>query len=200
MQVIARDCAKTLGRDVERNDGRLACIQHNWREPAIHAARDDIQRDHAFGQIATEAEHLPDREGFDRRIEGQFAMIDDLDAADTGKCACTNAIERNREFRLPPELRHQRDHESGAKRGHCGQHELDGVGHLHGNDRARRQAGFDKAGGNGGYRLIGLREGQLCRRIAGHAQLVGRIDQRDRIGLAQHGAAKQVVERQRRAG
>ena len=106
--------------------------------------------------------------------------------------ARAGAIERDRQFRLPPQLRKQRDNQTGAMRGKHRQHELDGVGQLHRDDRIGRQAGFDEMRRQRRDRPVGLRKGQAPRRLSGDALLVERIEQRRRIRLPGQDAVETV--------
>ena len=70
--------------------------------------------------------------------------------------ARAGAVERDRQFRLPPELRQQRDHKAGAMRGQHRQHEFDGVRQLHRDHRIGRQARLDEMRRQRGDRAVGL--------------------------------------------
>ena len=121
-------------------------------------------------------------------------LLDGHDRARAG------AIERDRQFRLPPEQRKQRDDQPGAMRGQHGQHEFDGIRQLNRDHGIGRQARFDEMRRQRRDRAIGLREGQAFWRLAGDARLVERIEQRQRIRLPRQDPAKQSVERRRCVG
>ena len=110
------------------------------------------------------------------------------------------AVERDRQFRLPPEQRQQRDDQAGAMGGQHRQHELDGVGQLNRDHGIGRQAGFDEMRRQRRDGAVGLREGQALWRLAGDARLVEGIEQRQRVRLPRQDPAKQSVERRRCVG
>ena len=116
----------------------------------------------------------------------------DLAGGDDG--ARAGSVERGHQLRLPPKLREHGDDEAGAMRGKHRQHELDGVRQLHRNHRMARQAGLGEMRRECRDRAVGLGLGQLSWRLARDALLVGRIDQRKRIGSARQDALEQDVE------
>ena len=71
-----------------------------------------VERGHAFRQIGAEAADMADRKRFGGGVHGEIGMVDAVDLARGHDRARAGAIERHRQFRLPPEQRKQRDHEA----------------------------------------------------------------------------------------
>ena len=69
------------------------------------------------------------------------------------------------------------------------------VGELNGHHGVGLQPERTQPGGERRNGAVGLRIGEPARRPAGQALAIGRIDQRQRVGVAHAGAAEQVVER-----
>ena len=105
------------------------------------------------------------------------------------------AIERDRQFRLSPQQRKQRDNQSGAVRGKHRQHELDGVRQLNRDNGISRQTGFDEMSRQRRDRPIGFCEGQAFWAVARDTLLVGRVEQRQRIRLSRQDPPEQSIER-----
>ncbi len=117
-------------------------------------------------------------------------MVDAVDLARGHDRPRAGAIERHRQFRLPPELRKQGDNQPGPKCGKHRQHEFDGVRQLDSDNGIGRQTGFDEVSRQRRDGLIGLREGQPFWRRARDALLVERIEQRQRVRLPRQDPAK----------
>jgi hypothetical protein len=86
LQVIARDRAETFRRDIEGNDRGLARIGGAGGSQPFMPLVTISSGAMPSGRFS-EAEHMPDRKGFDGGVQRQFAVIDDLDAADAGEGA-----------------------------------------------------------------------------------------------------------------
>ena len=196
----ARHRAKTVSGHVERDHRRLAAILRDGARGCRFAAQGEVERGHAFRQVIAEAADVADRECFDRGVHGEVGMVDAVDPARGHDRARPGAIERDRQFRLPPEQRKQRHDQPGAMRGQHRQHEFDGIGQLDCDHGIGRQTGFDEMRRQRRDRPIGLREGQAFGRLARDARLVERIEQRQRIRLPRQDPAKQSVKRRRYVG
>ncbi len=122
-------------------------------------------------------------------------MDNAIDLARSDNRPRSGAIERDRQFRLSPQQRKQRDNQPGAVRCKHGQHELDRVRQLNRDDRVGRQPRFDEMSRQRRDRPIGFREGQAFWWIARDALLVGRVEQRQRIRLSCQDPSEQSVER-----
>jgi len=105
MQMRARHRAKPVGRDVEGNDRRPAAVLRHGGGSYRRARHHIIEAGHAFRQIVAEAADVADRERLDRGIHGEVSMADAVDPAHGHDRARAGAVERHRQFRLPPELR-----------------------------------------------------------------------------------------------
>ena len=127
-------------------------------------------------------------------------MSDAVDLARGHDRPRPGAIERDRQFGLPPEQRKQGNDQPGAVRRKDRQHEFDGVGQLNRDNGIGRQSGFDEMPRQRGDGPVGLREGQAFWRLARDARLVERIEQRQRIRLPCQYPSKQSVERRRYVG
>ena len=132
---------EAVRRHVERNHRRLAAIlDDRARWSADSPQHRLIERGHAFGQIVAEAADVADRKSFGGGVHGEVGVDDAVDPADGDDGARAGAVERDRQFRLAPQQRQQRDHQAGAMRGQHGQRELDRVRQLHRDHRIGRQA------------------------------------------------------------
>ena len=90
----------------------IAALRPSWvtARVVVDALGDRmVERGHAFGQVAAEAADMTNRKGLDRRVHGEVGVIDAVDLARGHDRPRAGAIERHRQFRLPPEQRHQRD-------------------------------------------------------------------------------------------
>ena len=195
VQMRARHRTKAVAGNVERDDRRLAAVLHHGARGGGVDRQGQIERSHAFRQVAAEPADMADRKGFGGGIHGEIGMHDAVDPAHAHDRPRSGAIERDRQFRLPPQQREQRHHQPGAVRGQHRQHELDGIGQLHRDHGIGRQPGFDEMRRQRRDRPVGFREGQFPRRLAGDALLVDGIEQRRCIRLAGQDPLEQSVER-----
>jgi hypothetical protein len=138
---------------------------------------------------------MADRKCFGRGVHGEAGVDNAVDPARRDDRPRPGAIERDRQFRLPPQQRKQRDNQPGAVRCEHRQHELDRVRKLNRDDRVGRQPRFDEMSRQRRDRPIGFREGQAYWGTASDALLVGRVEQRHRIRLSRQDPSKQSVER-----
>ena len=138
---------------------------------------------------------MADRKGFGRGVHGEAGMDHAIDPARGDDRPRPGAIERDRQFRLSPQQRKQRDNQPGAVRCEYRQHELGGVRQLNRDDRVGRQPRIDEMSRQRRDRPIGFREGQTLWGSARDALLVGRVEQRQRIRLSRQDSSKQSVER-----
>ncbi len=99
----ARDRAETIDGDVEGNHRGLAAVVYDRARGGRLAFEDEVERSHAFRQITAEAADMADRKRFGRRVHGQIGMADAIDLAGGHDRARAGAIERDRQFRLPPQ-------------------------------------------------------------------------------------------------
>lgn len=86
---------------------------------------------------------MPDRKCFHHAaLSASSPLIDELDTSDT-QAPRTDTIQR---AIVSSDCRQScgSSATTSPREGRRGQHELDGVGHLHGNDRAGRQSCFDR--------------------------------------------------------
>ena len=107
----------------------------------------------------------------------------------------SGAIERDRQLRLSPQQRKQRDNQPGAVRGKHRQHELDGVRQLNRDNGISRQSGFDEMSRQRRDRPIGFCEGQAFWAVTRDTLLVARVEQRQRIRLSRQDPPEQSIER-----
>jgi len=195
--VRPRHRTEAFRRNVEGNHRRLAAVVHDGAGGGRAAGDRRIQRGHAFRQIVAEAADMADRKCLGGSVHREIGVVETVDPGRCDDGTRAGAVERDRQFRLPPEQRKQRDHEPRAVRGKHGQDEFHRVGQLNRDHRIIRQPGFDEMRRQGSNRAIGLGKGQALRRLAGDTRLVERIEQRQRIRLARQDTPEQDVERRR---
>jgi len=138
---------------------------------------------------------MADRKHLGRRIHGDIGVNDAIDPVAGDDGARAGAIERRDEVGLSPQLRNERDHETGAMRGQNRECELDGICQLNRDHGMRREAGLDEMRRQGGDCLVGLRIGQPFRRLTGDLELVERVDQGHRIRVACQDPLEQSLKR-----
>ena len=127
-------------------------------------------------------------------------MTDAVDPARGHDRPRPGAIERDRQFGLPPEQGKQRHDQPGAMRRQDRQHEFDGVRQLNRDDGIGRQSGLDEMRRQRRDGPVGLRECQAFGWLTRDARLVERIEQRQCIRLPRQNPSEQSVERRRYVG
>ena len=100
---------------------------------------------------------MADRKCLGRGVHGEIGMMTPSILLDGHDRPRAGAIERHRQFRLPPEQRKQRDDQAGAMRRKHRQHEFDRVRQLNRDNGIGRQAGFDEMRRQRRDRPVGLR-------------------------------------------
>src|SRR4051812_27049963 len=150
--------------------------------------------------MIAKAADMTDRKGLGRRVHRQVSMLDTVDPGRGHDGARSGAIERNRQFGLPPQQREQDNGEPGAIRSQHRKNELDRVGELNSDNGIVRQSGFDEMRRQRRDRAIGFGVGQAFWRLAGDALFVDGIEQRQRIRSSGEGSSKQYIERRRYVG
>src|ERR1700676_3477466 len=195
-----RHRAKTLGGHVERDERSLATVLCDGSRGCRPAGHGKIERGHPIRQIVAEAADVAYRERFGRGVHGEVGMADAVDLACGHDRPRAWAIERPRQFRLPPELRKQGDNQPGPIRCKHRQHELDGIRQLDSDHGIDRQAGFNEVSRQRRDGSIGLHESKPSWRRARDALLVEGIEQRQCVRLPRQDPAKQSIKRWRYVG
>ena len=196
----SRHRAKSVGCHIEGDQRRLAPVLDHGTFGCRSDLQGKVERGHPFRQILAEAADVTDRKCLRRRVHGEIGMTDAIDLRRCHDRPRAGAIERHRQFRLPPELRQQGHDQAGAMGRQHREHELYRVRQLHADHGIDRQARFDEMGRKRRNRPVGLGKGHSPRRLSGDAGLVDRIEQRRRVGLTRQNPLKQSVERRRYVG
>ena len=191
---------ETVRRQVEGNQRRLAAVLDHGARGGGFPQNRMVERRHAFRQIGAEAADMADRKRFGGGVHGQISIDDAVNLGRRYDRPRRGTVERHGQFRLPPQQRKHGDHQSSAIGGQNREREFDGVRQLDGDDGIRRQSGFDEMRSQRGDDAVGLRVSEALRRLARDAQLVGGIDQRQRIRLPGQRPLEQRVERGRGGG
>jgi hypothetical protein len=100
---------------------------------------------------------------------------------------------------VPPQQRQRHRDQPGAQDAEQHHHGVDRVGDLEADDLVGLQPHVAQPFGHRRDRPLGLCISQAARGAVGDALAVGRVDQRDGVGPACGGAAKQVIEGRARA-
>jgi hypothetical protein len=199
--MAAGDRDRAISADIPGDDGKM-CGRPR-RVPALFRRRQRVgrlgreqvaQRNDAVGNVLSEAADKAELERLRRRLQSIIELIVSADAPTDDQRAGARATERSRYVGAPPQQwQRHRDH-AGAQHRQKGQHALDAVGELQGDNRVRTQPGPVQPPGDGRDHVIGLRVTQRAGGKIGEPLAIGRIDQRNCIRTPFRRAAKQIVE------
>ena len=196
--MAARTRHDAVGGDVEGDDGDVGGGIARPRRWLVEIHRRGVgtvvERHHAVGQVVAEAADVADRKQLGRHLHGDLGLRigpgtrgrDDRLGADASTArrpspACARAEAR------------RRDH-AGAQHAEQRDDAVDGIGELDrhhgvGLQPERAQLGRQRRDG-----AVGLRIAETARGTPGQPLAVGRIGERQRVGMTYAGTAEQIVE------